>query len=98
MVDIVGLIASVLQLVDTVAKTRDYIQDFRHAPEDQQKLLLKIQNLEPLIRELGMRIKSNQTVGSNSGIREFEKPLVQLKQTMEQLAKNLRSDGRFEDH
>jgi hypothetical protein len=41
MAEIVGLIASVLQIVDTLAKTRGYIQDFHNAPKlkDQQRIL-----------------------------------------------------------
>ncbi|KAJ7138001.1 hypothetical protein C8R44DRAFT_728174 [Mycena epipterygia] len=52
MTNVVSLIASVLQFIDTAAKARDYIQDFCNAPADQQRLFLEIQNLEPLIREL----------------------------------------------
>ncbi|KAJ7844663.1 hypothetical protein B0H13DRAFT_2364132 [Mycena leptocephala] len=39
MADIVGLVASILKLVDAVVKARDYIKDFRNAPRDQQQLL-----------------------------------------------------------
>ncbi|KAJ7453169.1 ankyrin repeat-containing domain protein [Mycena latifolia] len=48
MAEIVGLIASVLQLVDTLAEARDYITGFRDAPKDKQRLFLEIQNLQSL--------------------------------------------------
>ncbi|KAJ7143051.1 ankyrin repeat-containing domain protein [Mycena epipterygia] len=93
MADIVGLVASILQLVDTVVKTRDYIQDFRNAPKDQKRLLLEIRNVEPLVRELDKRIKNNHVAGLTSGLEEFREPLIQLKGTMEQLVKKLDLDG-----
>ncbi|KAJ7706789.1 hypothetical protein B0H17DRAFT_570141 [Mycena rosella] len=93
MADIVGLVASVLQLVDTMAKARGYIKDFRDAPKDQQRLLLEIQNLEPLVKELDTRIKEIHTAGQLIGMTEFEEPLVQLKGTMERLTKKLDSTG-----
>ncbi|KAJ7325953.1 hypothetical protein DFH08DRAFT_817030 [Mycena albidolilacea] len=64
MTEIVGLVASVLQLVDTVAKARNYVQGSRNARKDQKtKLLLEIQNLQPLIVELHQRLTGNQVAG-----------------------------------
>ncbi|KAJ7453540.1 ankyrin repeat-containing domain protein [Mycena galericulata] len=93
MADIVGLIASVLQLVDTVVRAHDYIQDFRDAPKDQRQLLLEIRNLEPLIRELDKRIEQKRATGSLGGIQELEKSLIQLKAVMERLVKKLDVGG-----
>ncbi|KAJ7137984.1 hypothetical protein C8R44DRAFT_766608 [Mycena epipterygia] len=93
MADVVGLVASVLQLVDVVVKARGFIQDFRKAPQDQQRLFLEIQNLEPLIRELHKRIHENEAAGLARGMQEFATPLTQLKETMEPLTKNLKTDG-----
>ncbi|KAJ7453091.1 hypothetical protein FB451DRAFT_1185350 [Mycena latifolia] len=90
MAEVIGLVASVLQLVDTVTKTQDYIHNFRDAPKAQQQLLVEIQNLEPLIRELDMRITPNQVASS---LQELEEPLLQLKAIMEQLTKRLASTG-----
>ncbi|KAJ7485603.1 ankyrin repeat-containing domain protein [Mycena latifolia] len=39
MAEVVGLVASVLQLVDTVASAHRYLKDFRDAPKDQRRLL-----------------------------------------------------------
>ncbi|KAJ7706750.1 hypothetical protein B0H17DRAFT_1174779, partial [Mycena rosella] len=93
MAEIVGLVASILQLVDTVASTYRYIQDFRDAPKHQQRLLLEIRNLEPLIRELDKRIKDSRSAGLTSGVQEFDEPLLQLKAIMERLTNKLGSTG-----
>ncbi|KAJ7453166.1 hypothetical protein FB451DRAFT_1565719 [Mycena latifolia] len=93
MADIIGLVASVLQLVDTVAKARGYIRGFQNAPREQQRLLLEIQNLQPLVKELDRHILDNQAAGLTSGLQEFQQPLVQMKEIMERLTKKLHSDG-----
>ncbi|KAJ7706667.1 ankyrin repeat-containing domain protein [Mycena rosella] len=63
MADIVGLIASTLQLVDTVVKAREYIKDFHNAPKDQKELLLEVQNLRPLLLELRTRFDASDSTG-----------------------------------
>ncbi|KAJ7613767.1 ankyrin repeat-containing domain protein [Mycena polygramma] len=89
MADVVGLVASILQLVDTVAKTRDYIEDFRNAPHDQRQLLEEIQSLDPLIRELDRRIG-----GGRAGlVKNLESPLKEVKEVLEQLTKKLDLQG-----
>ncbi|KAJ7772855.1 ankyrin repeat-containing domain protein [Mycena maculata] len=90
--NIIGLVASVLQLVDTVAKARDYVHDFRNARKDQKKLLQEIRDLEPLIKELQARLES-LAAESTSGIQKFVKPLIQLKETMQRLEKKLNPAG-----
>ncbi|KAJ6540325.1 hypothetical protein B0H19DRAFT_1239672 [Mycena capillaripes] len=40
-----GTFASVIQLVDTVLKAREYVQDFFTAPEEQKKLLIEMDDL-----------------------------------------------------
>ncbi|KAJ7319335.1 hypothetical protein DFH08DRAFT_390668 [Mycena albidolilacea] len=84
MADIVSLIASVLQLVDAVAKGRRYIQDFRDAPKDQQRLLLEVQNLDSLLKALDTRVKNN-----GAQMQEIEGCLIDLKGMMERLTKKL---------
>ncbi|KAJ7681640.1 ankyrin repeat-containing domain protein [Mycena rosella] len=63
MADIVGLIASTLQLVDTVLKAHEYIKDFHSAPKDQKELLLEVQNLGPLLLELRIRFDASDSTG-----------------------------------
>ncbi|KAF7345597.1 ANK-REP-REGION domain-containing protein [Mycena venus] len=98
MADLVGLVASILQLVDAVAKTRNYVQDFRNAPKDQRKLLLEIQSLRTLLKELPKiheSIKDRRSKGRLiGGTEDFEEPLNQLAQAMAQLAKRLDKESR----
>jgi hypothetical protein len=91
MAEIVGLIATGLQFLDTVSKAREYSHDFRSAPKDQQQLLLEIKQLHPLLREVHNRIQSNSSGGR--GLREFEAPLNQLNVMTVQLAKTLTPGG-----
>jgi hypothetical protein len=88
MADVVSLIASVLQLVDAVAKGRRYIQDFRDAPKDQQRLLLEVQNLDSLLKALDTRVKNNGAQRTG-GMQEIEGSLIDLKGMMERLTKKL---------
>ncbi|KAJ7613770.1 ankyrin repeat-containing domain protein [Mycena polygramma] len=89
MADIVGLVASILQLVDTVAKTRDYIQDFRNAPHDQQKLLKEIQSLDPLLGVVDPLIR-----GGRAGLlKNLETPLEQMEKVLSRLTKKLDQQG-----
>ena len=93
MATMIGLVASVLQLVEMATKARAYFTDFQNAPTDQQRLLLEIQNLEPLIRELDRRISQNQATVSTSGIQAFGGPLIHLRASTERLMKKLDLDG-----
>ncbi|KAJ6554334.1 ankyrin repeat-containing domain protein [Mycena capillaripes] len=90
MADIVGLIASILQLVDGVVKARIYVQDFRNAPKDQQQLLQEIKGLDPFIRKLDERIRSSHATALT---RNLETPLIQLKEMIERLTKKLSLEG-----
>jgi hypothetical protein len=89
MAEVVGLVASILQLVDTVAKARNYIDDFRNARKDQKKLLLEIQNLQPFITELHQGLTGSPSAGAIGAAQKFQKPLDQLEGTMKRLAKKL---------
>ncbi|KAJ7205719.1 ankyrin repeat-containing domain protein [Mycena pura] len=93
MADIVGLLASILQLVDTVAKARHYIHDFRDAPKEQERLLDEIGTLEPLIRKFDNLMIGASPAAGTEMVRNFEEPLNQLKIVMEQLAQKLDLDG-----
>ncbi|KAJ6462416.1 hypothetical protein DFH09DRAFT_1113889 [Mycena vulgaris] len=48
LMDIVGVVASTLQLIDALVKARDYIQDFHDAPADQQRMLREVAGVKPL--------------------------------------------------
>ncbi|KAJ7088352.1 hypothetical protein C8R44DRAFT_751918 [Mycena epipterygia] len=92
MADIVGLVASVLQLLDTVSKARDYIHDFRNAPKDQQDLLLEITHLRPLLQQVDKRIQGDSSAWADA-LQEFKGPLTRLNTVMGQLTENLTPDG-----
>ncbi|KAF7343632.1 Ankyrin [Mycena sanguinolenta] len=95
MADIVGLLASILQLVATIKTTRDYVQTFFSARKQRKLLLVEIGNLEPLLKELDGRIRRGQARELPSGIQEFEQPLIQLKTVMERLEKKLHCGGKW---
>ncbi|KAJ7450804.1 ankyrin repeat-containing domain protein [Mycena latifolia] len=86
MADIVGLLASVLQLVDTIAKARGYLKGFHDGPKDQQELLLEIMSLATLLKHVGERIKRDSSGG---GLQHFQEPLIHLEALMTRLAKKL---------
>ncbi|KAJ7080036.1 hypothetical protein C8R44DRAFT_895528 [Mycena epipterygia] len=92
MADIVGLVASVLQLLDTASKARDYIHDFRNAPKDQQELLHEITHLRPLLQQVDKRIQGGSPAGADA-LQEFKEPLTRLNTIMEELTKKLTPDG-----
>ncbi|KAJ7814598.1 hypothetical protein B0H14DRAFT_3476891 [Mycena olivaceomarginata] len=92
MADVVGLVASILQLVEMVAKARKHVKDFRDAPKDQQRLLVEIQNLDSLLEALDKRVGNDTPAGRTTGMQEVG-ALIELKRTMERLTKKLDSDG-----
>jgi hypothetical protein len=76
-----------------VAKARNYIQDFRNAPQEQKELVLEIQNLDPLIRKLDERISDDEAYESATILQHFKDPLLQLETMLERLVKKLDPDG-----
>ncbi|KAF7354290.1 ANK-REP-REGION domain-containing protein [Mycena venus] len=93
MASAVGSILTIIQLVDTGLKARDYIQDFRRAPLEQQKLLSEMDDLRPLLHELHDQIVANP---SRSILQQMGSPLAAFQITMEQFTAELRAgDGPF---
>ncbi|KAJ6586047.1 ankyrin repeat-containing domain protein [Mycena capillaripes] len=86
---LLGLVASILQFVDTIVKTRDYVVDFHDAPKDQRDFLAEVQSLEPLLQSLETRLRVNKSLGMVNGVQQFEEPLVRLKKILERLTKEL---------
>ncbi|KAJ7336936.1 ankyrin repeat-containing domain protein [Mycena albidolilacea] len=84
MAEIVGSVASIIQLVDTALKAKEYIQDFINAPQEQRKLLSEMDDLRPLLTELQDRIMANPRGGI---LQRMKSPLADFKATM----------GRFTD-
>ncbi|KAF7365793.1 hypothetical protein MVEN_00453300 [Mycena venus] len=91
MTETVGTVASIIQLVDTALKAKEYIQDFIHAPQEQRKLLSEMADLRPLVQELQDRIVAN---ASNGVLQRMKSPLEDFRVTMEQFIDKLRpGDG-----
>ncbi|KAJ7847783.1 hypothetical protein B0H13DRAFT_2405537 [Mycena leptocephala] len=86
MTETLGTVASILQLVDTALKAREYILDFVHAPQEQQKLLSEMDDLRPLLAELHTRVVGNP---SSNVLRQMKRPLADFKTTMEQFTQKL---------
>jgi hypothetical protein len=81
-----GLVANILQLLDYALKARDHFQEFVNAPQEQQKLLSEIKDLQPLLQELHNRITTNP---SSSMLQQMKSPLADFKMMMEQLIQKL---------
>jgi hypothetical protein len=93
MAEALGTVASILQLVDTALRIREHIQDFRHAPQEQQKLLSEMDHLQSLLQELQTRIVGNL---SNPSLQNMKSPLVDFEAAMKELVGKLNPvDGCF---
>ncbi|KAK7013822.1 ANK-REP-region domain-containing protein [Favolaschia claudopus] len=90
MADVVGAIASILQLIDAVTKTRAYVQDFVRAPQEQRQLRTELDDLRTLLQELQTRVKCNP---SSPTLKQMVSPLTSFKITMEKMAQTLRSSS-----
>ncbi|KAJ7444028.1 ankyrin repeat-containing domain protein [Mycena latifolia] len=56
MAEVLGIVVSAIQLVDTALKAREYIKDFYNAPTEQRKLFTELDDLQLLLRELQMHV------------------------------------------
>jgi hypothetical protein len=93
MAEVLGTLGTVIQLVETALKVREYIQDFRHAPQEQRKLLSEMDDLRPLLVELQTRINTNP---SRSIVGQMQNPLTVFISTMGTFTEKLRpGDGAF---
>ncbi|KAJ7476775.1 ankyrin repeat-containing domain protein [Mycena latifolia] len=86
MAEALGTLASVLQLVDTVLKAREYFKDFHEAPKEQKKLFSEMEGLKALLVELDKQVEGNS---SSAAFQEMVKPLAALKTTMEHVTEKL---------
>ncbi|KAF8175950.1 hypothetical protein K438DRAFT_1979453 [Mycena galopus ATCC 62051] len=59
MAEAIGLIASIVQLVDTVATAGTMLKDLHNASEQQEQLLCEMSSLQPLLSALRERLISN---------------------------------------
>ncbi|KAJ7444200.1 hypothetical protein FB451DRAFT_77212 [Mycena latifolia] len=86
MAEALGTLASVLQLVDTILKAREYFKDFHEAPKDQKKLFSEMEGLKALLGELDKRVTGNP---SSEAFSQMVGPLATLKTMMEHVTEKL---------
>jgi len=90
MAEVLGTIATILQLVDTALKARDYIKDFHNAPGEQQKMFGEINRLKPLLTELQARVSASPS----SSLHKMSEPLDRFKKIMQEFTAKLEArDG-----
>ncbi|KAJ7705058.1 hypothetical protein B0H16DRAFT_1482453 [Mycena metata] len=90
---IIGLVASILQLVETIVMARNCVKGFNDASRDQKEFLAEVKGLKPLLAGLDTRIKASKSVGVVNGIQQFEEPLVRLNAILNRLTKKLDKGG-----
>ncbi|KAK7038242.1 ankyrin repeat domain-containing protein [Favolaschia claudopus] len=95
MADLIGVVASILQLVDMVSRARHLIVGVRDAPEEQQKLFSEIQSLGALVTQLHRRLEACQFPDILNGAPQFRDSLVQAKETLERLTSKLSSTSKL---
>ncbi|KAJ7444021.1 ankyrin repeat-containing domain protein [Mycena latifolia] len=80
MAEVLGTVASAIQLVDTALKAREYIKDFYNAPTEQRKLFTGLDDLKPLLTELQKRVAASP---STNVLQHMAAPLGRFKATMD---------------
>jgi hypothetical protein len=83
MIDILGTIASIIQLVDTALKAREYLKDFRNAPGEQLKLFAEMDDLKLLLAELQKRVSARSSTGT---LQQITGPLSSFKTMIERFS------------
>ncbi|KAJ7444046.1 ankyrin repeat-containing domain protein [Mycena latifolia] len=93
MAEVLGTIASAIQLVDTALKAREYIKDFYNAPAEQRKLFTELDDLKPLFTELQKRVAASP---STTALQLMTAPLGRFKTMMDTFTVKFRlPDGRL---
>ncbi|KAJ7476778.1 ankyrin repeat domain-containing protein [Mycena latifolia] len=85
MAEALGTLASVLQLVNTILKAREYIKDFHEAPKEQKKLFSEMEGLKALLVELDKRAGNP----SSEAFSQMVEPLATFETTLELVTKKL---------
>ncbi|KIM72175.1 hypothetical protein PILCRDRAFT_828843 [Piloderma croceum F 1598] len=96
-ITLIGLVASVLQLVDTATTVYDYAGDVKNAPREQRELSSEYASLKPLLEELQKRERqvdqSNPNDPRVTGMRRLEESLADCEKKMKKLAVTFESSG-----
>ncbi|KAJ7443988.1 ankyrin repeat-containing domain protein [Mycena latifolia] len=80
MAEVLGTIASTIQLVDTALKAREYVKDFYNAPMEQRKLFMELDNLKPLLTDLQKHVTASS---STNTLQHMTAPVGRFKTTMD---------------
>lgn len=90
-----GLVASIVQLIDATSKVIKYVSEVKDAPKEREILSLEAANLMPLLMTLKQRVEASPTNGpwftkvSSLGVPKG--PIFQLQEAMVQLGVKLKS-------
>ncbi|KAJ6494525.1 ankyrin repeat-containing domain protein [Mycena sanguinolenta] len=94
MAEAIGLIASIVQLVDVVATARNMLKDLSTASEQQAQLLSEISSLQPLLFALQDRLRSDGATANTASL-SINTTLYAFEQTMRQSSAKLQAGGVF---
>ena len=93
----VGLLASIVQLIDVTSKTVKYLNEVKHAPKERAKFAREATSLLSLFTDLRYRVEESQETASTDpwfgGLKSLGcqgGPLDDFKITMEDLADRLK--------
>ncbi|KAJ6594718.1 hypothetical protein B0H19DRAFT_1366531 [Mycena capillaripes] len=93
MAEILGIVTSSLQLLDTGLKALECVKDFINAPEEQRKLAAEMATVKPMLVELEKRVRANP---SSHTLQKMKEPLLRFKTTLEHFIDTLRpAEGRL---
>jgi hypothetical protein len=92
MAETLGTVTAIISLIDTALKARDYVKDFRDAPEEKQKILNEMKHFKDLLGQLEDYIKHNQSTTSVAGMNRH---LVSFKSEISPFTEELQSSNRF---
>ncbi|KAJ6530005.1 ankyrin repeat-containing domain protein [Mycena vulgaris] len=92
MAEAIGVIASILQLVDAVATAGTMLKDLCDASEQQGQLLFEINSLQPLLSALQERLVSNSASIASLSINDA---LFAFEDTMRRCSMKLQAGGVF---
>ncbi|KAJ7828046.1 hypothetical protein B0H14DRAFT_3466574 [Mycena olivaceomarginata] len=93
MAETIGTVASIIQLVDTALKAREYTQDFIHAPQEQKDLLKEMEYLRALLEQLSARIADDRNTPSSGILQQMDRPLGDFRLMMTRCNKKLEPGG-----
>ncbi|KAK0708222.1 hypothetical protein B0H67DRAFT_648312 [Lasiosphaeris hirsuta] len=97
-VSVLGVIAAIIQLIETTANIISYVNDIKDAPAKRAQVARHTSSLLALLTDLRYRVEEANSTSDPwfealRGLGVQEGPLVQLKDQMEQLAEKLDRKG-----